>query len=114
MTANTQIPFADGYVLYGGKLNNALGYAPSIQQNKVSVTDSAASTVFTNVAKFVLLKNLGPNTAYLDTSGTATTADIAIEMGDTITLNGGQLGITSVSLICDTAETADVRILSTY
>ena len=114
MTAGIQMPFNNGQVLYGPKLNNALGYAPTTEQNQQNCTQVASTVTFANTAKFLLVKNVGTDTVYINTSGTATTADIAIEVGETITLNGGQLGLTSVSLICDTAETADVRLLSTY
>jgi len=108
------MPWENGEILDADALNQALGYAPNIEQNNISASDSAGDTTFSNPAKFCIIKNAGSNECFIRTDSTATTSYYQLNAGDTMVLNGGSDGLAKIYYICNTGESTTLRTLGTY
>ena len=107
-------PWNDGNILYSNQLNNALGYASNVHIDKIGVSGTTGSTVFTNSLKFLVVKNNGANTAYFNLGSEAAITDYAIESEESVSLNGGSGGIPALYHITSGTNTTDFRIFGTY
>jgi hypothetical protein len=112
--ASDQFPFSDGDAPEASEVNRAIGYGGTPYQAKESVTDSVSGITFTNSLKFMIIRNLGPNTLFFEVDGTPTTSSLSLDVNESIVINGGPDGTAVLNHICDTGETADLRILGTY
>jgi len=108
------LPWVDGNVLYADALNNALGYAADVEQNKITASAAASDTTFANAARYAIIKNFGSNEVFIRTDDTATTAYYQLEAGETLILDGGSTKLATLYYICNAGESTDLRVLSTY
>lgn len=87
--------------------------------DSVNATDTNTNVSITgipqNIAHTVIIINDGPSEAYFNlTDGVATVSGAAIESGEslTITSGNGSYPMTNIGIVCDTSETATVRIFA--
>jgi hypothetical protein len=115
MATGDQFPWADGHVLTAADLNRAMGYEDSIVQSKISSTETASVTDLSGTPlKFFVIKNLGPNSACINFSATASLTALSINANESMTFNGGKDGVATIYHITATGQTADLRVIGTY
>jgi len=91
-------------------------FAPPREYNEtVSATDTSSEVAFGFAATEVLVINDGTDEVYITfESGTATTAMFPLNSGEYInpSFKGGQLKPRVMGIVCDTGETATVRVIA--
>jgi len=88
------------------------GVSPSTEWNfaKLSVDETGVYHDFGKEYSRILIINDGPNNAYVALNRAATTSDIEIQPGEAIELS---ILVSSIGAICNSGETATVRVIVT-
>jgi len=99
------LPVYDGQVLDYKDINRNLIHEAH-EQLQLSVSTSSSSVSFTNNKTFIIVRNVGSNTAYVNAGSSASTSDFPVAENETVTFYGS---VGTISAITSTG-TADLRI----
>jgi len=93
--------------------NSKIGYRTNSEVLSISATDTSSNLSFTSTTTYkdIIITNVGNNEVYIKFNSTATTSDFRLEPKESLILNTNKY---QIAAICNTGETATVRILGVY
>jgi len=77
---------------------------------RISVSDTETITNLSSTANYLVIKNSGSNTAYVNLDGTATTDSFPIFANETLEI--GVRGVSAIHSICDTGLTTTLNVIA--
>jgi|TARA_Y100000034_G_scaffold95237_1_gene115573 hypothetical protein len=106
--AETEVPKADGDILFDGDFNKIHGVFSASEQETLSATQATSSVSYSAEADYHIIRNMGNDTVYVNFDAAATTSDVPIKKGE---YKSFQTNATAIHGICDTGETGTIRII---